>query len=178
MVCTQSDAVNVFITLSARSLNEQLYIVARSITEEDEPKLLRAGANRAITPASLGGRRLAGMILRPAVLEFLDVLVHSDELEMWLEEIPVNQHGELVGQTLGQARLRDRIGVTILAIRRTAGQIIPNPASDTLLMAGDILIALGTRESLLMLGGIGSQKLAPLAGPMGSENDAGTLLSS
>ncbi|HEX5691714.1 MAG TPA: potassium channel family protein, partial [Roseiflexaceae bacterium] len=89
LTAVQSDAGNVYITLSARALNPKLFIVARAATAEAEHKLTIAGANRVISPYILGGRSMAGHALRPAVMDFLDILVHSDEMEMWLEEIVV-----------------------------------------------------------------------------------------
>ena len=89
LTAVQSDAGNVYITLSARALNPGLFIVARAATSEAEHKLTIAGANRVISPYILGGRSMAGHALRPAVMDFLDVLVHSDDLEMWLEEVNI-----------------------------------------------------------------------------------------
>jgi voltage-gated potassium channel len=154
VVCTGSDAVNVFVTLSARSLREDLLIVARAIHEDDEPKLLRAGANRAITPASLGGRRMAGLLLRPTVIELLDVLVRNGELEMWLEEAHVSDGSSIRDKSLGQVKLREDVGVTILAVKRKDGEMVTNPPAETMLRAGDILVALGTHSALQRLGAL------------------------
>lgn len=151
VVCTGSDAVNVFVTLSARSLREDLFIVARAIHEDDEPKLMRAGANRTITPASVGGRRIAGLLLRPTVIELLDVLARTGGFEMWLEEVRLAPRAPVLDRSLGQARLREDVGVTVLAIKRTSGELVTNPPADTVLRTGDILVALGTRESLTRL---------------------------
>ncbi len=150
VVCTGSDAVNVFITLSARAMREDLFIVARAIHEDDEPKLLRAGANRAITPASVGGRRIAGLLLRPTVSELLD-LVHSGGFPIFLEEVRLAPSSSVLQHTLEKARLRDDVGVTVLAIKRSGGELLTNPARETVLEAGDTLVALGTRDSLSRL---------------------------
>lgn len=151
VVCTGSDAVNVFVTLSARSLREDLLIVARAIHEDDEPKLLRAGANRTITPASVGGRRIAGLLLRPTVIELLDVLARSGGFEMWLDQVRLEPRSRVLDRSLGQARLREDVGVTVLAIKRTSGEMVTNPPADTILKPGDVLVALGTRDSLKRL---------------------------
>jgi voltage-gated potassium channel len=147
LTAVQSDAGNVYITLSARALNPNLFIVARAATSEAEHKLTIAGANRVISPYILGGRSMAGHALRPAVMDFLDVLVHSDDLEMWLEEIIVDSNSTLCGAQLGEARLRDTVGITVLAVRCASGQMLVNPHSDVVLQAGDTLIALGARRS-------------------------------
>lgn len=148
VVCTGSDAVNVFITLSARAMREDLLIVARAIHEDDEPKLMRAGASRTITPASLGGRRLAGLLLRPTVIELLDILARSGGYEILLEEVRLGRACTLAGRSLGQSRLRDDVGVTVLAIKRSGGTMVTNPPADAILHAEDTLVALGTRDAL------------------------------
>jgi voltage-gated potassium channel len=148
LTAVQSDAGNVYITLSARALNPKLFIVARAATAEAEHKLTIAGANRVISPYILGGRSMAGMALRPAVMDFLDVLVHSDDLEMWLEEIKVGPHSGLAETPLGEAQLRETAGITILAVRQHDGHMIVNPPPDVVLRVGDTLIALGARTDL------------------------------
>jgi voltage-gated potassium channel len=148
LTAVQSDAGNVYITLSARALNPSLFIVARAATAEAEHKLTIAGANRVISPYILGGRSMAGHALRPAVMDFLDVLVHSDDLEMWLEEINIGPSSALAGVQLGEAQLRDTVGITVLAVRRADGHMLVNPHSDVVLNIGDTLIALGARADL------------------------------
>jgi voltage-gated potassium channel len=148
LTAVQSDAGNVYITLSARALNPKLFIVARAATAEAEHKLTIAGANRVISPYILGGRSMAGHALRPAVMDFLDVLVHSDEMELWLEDITIRPGSPLDGAQIGAADLRETAGVTILAVRRTDGKMLVNPAADVTLCAGDTLIALGKHADL------------------------------
>ncbi|HWQ12304.1 MAG TPA: potassium channel protein [Roseiflexaceae bacterium] len=148
LTAVKSDAGNVYITLSARALNPQLFIVARAATPEAEHKLTIAGANRVISPYVLGGRSMAGMALRPAVMDFLELLVHSDDLEMWLEEVSVEAGSSLDGVAVGEARLREEVGITVLAVRHADGRMAINPGPDMVLAAGDKLIALGTRGGL------------------------------
>lgn len=150
IVCSGTDAINVFITLSARAINEKLFIVARSIREDDEPKLLRAGANRVITPASLGGRRLVSLVLRPTVVEWLDVLVHTDNLEWWLEEIPLQQLPTLHGKLLSEVPLRIHYGITVLAVKRQH-MMITALGPDMRFEASDIMVALGSRKAFAAL---------------------------
>jgi voltage-gated potassium channel len=146
IVCSGNDAVNVFITLSARAINEKLFIAARSIREDDEPKLQRAGANRVITPASLGGRRLVSLVLRPTVVEWLDVLVHTENLELWLEELPLAHLPSFHGKTLSELPLRDQYGITVLAIKR--GQSMLAVLDPTVRFTpDDIVVALGSRTA-------------------------------
>ena len=155
LTAVQSDAGNVYITLSARALNPKLFIVARAATAEAEHKLTIAGANRVMSPYILGGRSMAGMALRPAVMDFLDVLIHSDDLEMWLEEIPVGPESFLAGVPIGDAQLRETTGITILAVRHPDGQMVVNPKTDVVLHPGDTIIALGARTDLERVSGNG-----------------------
>lgn len=145
LTAVQSDAANVYITLSARDLNPNLFIVARAAEPEAAHKLTIAGANRVISPYVLGGRSMAGMALRPAVMDFLDVLMHSDDLGMWLEEIRITSDSPFAETAIGDARLREQAGVTILAVRRNHGGMIVNPSVNVTLHAGDTLIVLGTQ---------------------------------
>ena len=156
LTAVQSDAVNVYITLSARALNPKLFIGARAATAEAEHKLTIAGANRVISPYILGGRRMAGMALRPAVMDFLDVLIHSDDLEMWLEQIQVGPASSLAGVPIGEAQLRETAGITILAVRRGDGEMLVNPKANVVLQDGDTIIALGTRTDLERVGSNGT----------------------
>ncbi|MDH7601638.1 MAG: potassium channel protein [Armatimonadota bacterium] len=143
-----TDEDNVFITLSARALNPNLYIVARSILLENENKLKMAGANRVMSPYVMGGRRMAIAVLRPNVLDFLELATHGEHPSIMMEEIPVDAGSCLVGKSLGESRLRQDAGVSVIAIKRSSGELLPNPSADTVISAGDVLIVLGSPEQL------------------------------
>jgi voltage-gated potassium channel len=145
LTAVQSDAGNVYITLSARALNPKLFIVARAATTEAEHKLSIAGANRVMSPYVMGGRGMAGMALRPAVMELMDLLIHGDELGVWLEERPVVSGSPMEGQCLNDLAVRELRNLMVLAVRRAGGQIQPNPPPDTVLHAGDVLVVLVKR---------------------------------
>jgi len=144
----QTDEENVFITLSARALNTSLFIVARSIQEDNESKLRMAGANRVMSPYVMGGRRMATAVIRPNVLDFLELAMHTDEVQIMIEEIAVEQDSCFVGLSLSQSHLRNRTGVTVIGIKRPNNKIVANPGGEEILQAGDVLIVLGTREQL------------------------------
>ncbi len=143
-----TDADNVYVTLAARALNPDLLIVSRAHVEDAEPKLRQAGADRVVNPQAIGGHRMATFALQPNVAEFLDVVMHDDEVEWRLEEIAVNEGSELCDQTLEQAALRRRCGAMVLALRRPGGQLMTNPDPATVLVAGTVLIAMGTPAEL------------------------------
>lgn len=151
VAAAQTDAINIFISLTARGLNPNLFIVARSLAEEDESKLRRAGADRVVSSHVIGGRRIAAALLRPTVVDFLDIVTHSETLEFELEELHIHPDCPFVGQTLREAKIRDRCGITILGKRRADGWFLTNPAADMTIEVGDILIVVGTAEQLAQL---------------------------
>jgi voltage-gated potassium channel len=143
-----TDADNVYVTLSSRALRPDLVIIARARNESSKSKLMRAGADRVTNPQRIGGRRMAAFALQPHVAEFLDVVMHEDALEYRIEEFPVDAHSELAGMTLKAAELRDSTGALLLALRQPGGQFLANPGADTEIEPGAVLIALGTPGQL------------------------------
>src|SRR5450759_1578697 len=143
-----TDASNVYVTLSSRALRPDLVIIARARTEESKSKLLRAGANRAVNPQLIGGRRMAAFALQPHVSEFLDVVMHDETLDYRIEGVEVTTTSPLVGRSLADAALREGTGALLLAIRSATGQFIANPTGDLRLDPPTILIALGTSTQL------------------------------
>ena len=148
VAAVDSDAANLLVVLSARALNRDLYIVARANLEDTEAKLLRAGADRVISPYSLGGRRIAQMLIRPDVVDFLDVVMHDESLELLLEDLTVGQGCTLDQCSIGEARIRKVTGANILGLKRNEGGIVISPEASTILYPGDVLIAMGTRRQL------------------------------
>lgn len=143
-----SDAENVFTTLSARVLNPDLYVVARAVEEETESKLLKAGANRVVKPYEIGGNRMAELLLRPGVIEFIDVVAREKNVDLSMEELLVSDKSELVGQTLAESPIRKDLNIIIVSINKVKGGFIYNPISSTKIEAGDKLIALGESSNL------------------------------
>jgi voltage-gated potassium channel len=127
-----SDAGNLFVTLSARSLRPDLFIVARARIEESEEKLRRAGADRVVNPQSIGGARIAAFVLQP-------------------HEVLVPESSPTAGKSIRDAHLRDRTGALVLALREEDGSFNTNPSPDTKIHAGHVLIAIGTPAELAAL---------------------------
>jgi voltage-gated potassium channel len=143
-----TDAGNLFVTLSARSLRPDIFIVARARLEESEEKLRRAGADRVVNPQSIGGARIAAFLLQPNVTEFLDVVMHDRSLQFRLAEIVVPAESSIAGQSIRSAHLRDRTGALVLALRSVQGEFDTNPSPDTTIESGQVLIAIGTPDEL------------------------------
>jgi voltage-gated potassium channel len=161
-----SDADNLFITLSARLLNEKLFIVARAESEGAEVKLRRAGASRVVSPYTIGGHRVAQAVLRPNAMDFIELATRTGHLELQIEETPVRAGSPLVGRTLKSSPVRSELGIMVVAIKKPDGKMAFNPSPEAALEAGDLLIALGRRHQL--------DRLAEIAaGPRaGEETDA------
>jgi voltage-gated potassium channel len=143
-----SDADNLYITMSARFLNDKLFIVARAEEAGSEPKLLRAGANRVVSPYQIGGQRVAQAVLRPTVVDFLELATKTEHFDLQIEETRIAARSQLAGATLKDSRLRQDLGVIIVTIKKASGQMVFNPPHDATLEAGDILIAMGDRARL------------------------------
>jgi len=159
-----SDAENLYTVLSAKTLNPSIRAIARASTEEALQKLQRGGADAVISPYITGGKRMAAAALRPEVMDFVDGIISGTDRQLYMEEFLINSAtSPFVGQTLGKARLRAQTGALLLAIRRVQGELIGGPTAETVLMPGDVLIAMGTSEQLRalnqLLGPIGTQKL-------------------
>lgn len=143
-----SDADNVYVTLTARALRPDLFIIARSNLESAAYKLKRAGANRVISPYSLGGRRIASMVLKPVVSDFLDTVMHGEDMEFQLSEFSIGERSALKNKTVKDADIRQRSGAMVLSIYRKNGTFETDLHGDTTIGAGDRLIVIGTREQL------------------------------
>ena len=146
-----TDADNLYVTLTARSMVPSLIIVARARIEASEAKMTQAGADRVVNPQRIGGARMAAFALQPHVAEFLDVVMHDGSLEFRLEEVPVGERSPLVGSSLREAHIRDRTGALVLATRDLDGRFTTNPAPETVIKPGEILIAIGTEAQLAAL---------------------------
>lgn len=146
-----TDAENLFVVLSARGLNPKLLIVARAVEEGSEQKLLRAGADRVISPYYIGGLRIAHTVLKPAVVDFIEFATKSGNIDLQMEEVTIPQGSRLVGLTLDESGIGRDLGIIIVAIRRSTGEMKFNPTSRNIIETDDTLIALGEIPKLTML---------------------------
>lgn len=143
-----SDANNVYVTLSARAINPRLFIVARANLEGSESKLLQAGANRVVSPYTMAGRRIAELASRPRVADYIDAALSHGNLSFSLEEVEVDEQSPLLGVTVGALRAD---GVVTLAILQQNGAYEANPSEARALHAGESVIASGSTEALAAL---------------------------
>ncbi len=142
-----SDADNLYVTLSAKSLRPDIFVVARIDNEESEAKLKRAGADRTMSPYGIGGRRLAMMTLKPLVVDFIDTTMDRQGHEFTLEDVKIMK-GSLIDGISVKAAVKRIEGGHILAIKKKSGHLITNPPPETILESGDELVLMGTRDQL------------------------------
>ena len=146
-----TDAENVYTVLTARVLRPDLFIIARIESEDAEPKLKRAGADRVLSPYQLGGVQMAATALRPAVVDFMRLATSSERLDLAAEQIEVKANSRFVGASIRDANLRQDFGVIVVAIKRAAGHMEFNPAPEAIIGANDQLVVLGHPDQLKAL---------------------------
>lgn len=144
VVCVlPSDAENLYVILTAKELNPNIYILSRSEEEASESRLLRAGADRVMSPYTLGGLRMSMAILRPAMLDFIEITTKRQSLELRMEELDVCDGSRLIGSSLEKSDIRSHYGLIIVAVKKDSGKMIFNPLANYVIEKGDKLIAMG-----------------------------------
>ncbi|MBU1054793.1 MAG: potassium channel protein [Proteobacteria bacterium] len=146
-----SDADNVFLVLTARQLNPDLYITARATRNEAKSKLIAAGANTVVSPYELGAISMSQRILRPAVTNFLELAYNEQGNDIRMEEIPVSASSKIINIMLKDSGIRQKYNLIIIAIKKHDGSMTFNPSSETRIQAGDTVIVVGQDENLQKL---------------------------
>jgi voltage-gated potassium channel len=145
------DKDNVFIVLSARSLNPDLRVIARVNDDTNASKLIKAGADEIISPNAIGGLRMASVMIRPTVVSFLDEMLRVPDQTLRIDEVHIDSVPHLVGQTIGDANLGRRTGMLVVAIKSQSTGYRFNPGANTVLRSGDVLIVIGTPDQVAAL---------------------------
>ncbi|MDY6843495.1 MAG: potassium channel protein [Thermodesulfobacteriota bacterium] len=148
IACVSSDADNLYSTMTARELNPKLLIIARACNEGAQKKLLRAGADKVVFPHYIGGMKIAQAILRPHVLDFVEIATQNHCMELQLEEIRVIEGSSLAETTFQRYHINEDFGLIIVAVKKPSGEMIFNPSVDARIEVGDILIVMGKYEDL------------------------------
>jgi voltage-gated potassium channel len=151
ITAVSSDAENLYIVLSARGLNKNLFIVARAGEEKSEQKLIQAGANKVVSPYIIGGMRIAQAVLRPNVVDFIELATQSEHMELQMEEIPIQVDSKLAGMTLKDSGIRIELGIIVVAIKKKSGHMEYNPPALYKIGGEDTLIVLGQPERIKVL---------------------------
>jgi voltage-gated potassium channel len=146
-----SDTDNVFLVLTARQLNPDIYIMANASHNESKPKLIAAGANRVELPYDMGAVSMAQRIIRPTVTNFLNLAFAQKRKDIQMEEIPVSPSSELVNVMLKDSGIRQRFNLIIIAIKKSDDSMLFNPSFEAVIESGDTVIAVGEEENLKKL---------------------------
>ncbi len=146
-----TDTENVFLVLTARQLNPDLFIMACANRNESKSKLLAAGANRVESPYDIGATSMAQRIIRPTVTNFLDFAFAHKRKDIQMEEIPINNSSALVNVMLKDSGIRQRFNLIIIAIKKLDGNMLFNPSFESIIEAGDTMIAVGQEVNLQKL---------------------------
>lgn len=151
VTAVRADANNVFITLTAKGIRPDIYVLSRTSDVKNEDKLRRAGANRVVSPYLIGGRRMAQELKRPAVVDFIDIATMENNMGLIMEEALIKPGSELIGKNLIESQLRKDFGIIIVGIKKISGEMVFNPMPSEILDEGDILVVLGKTEDVVRM---------------------------
>jgi voltage-gated potassium channel len=151
VAAVSSDPDNLYITLTARDINKEVRIVARANDEAAVSRLVKAGADRVVSPALTGSSKMSQMLLRPAVADFIELATMTERLELEIEQVEIGAQSPFIGTALKDTGIRADHDVIVIAIKRTSGEMIFNPAADTIIEERDALVTIGSHSSLLDL---------------------------
>jgi voltage-gated potassium channel len=166
LVCAvSSDPDNLYITLTARDINKDIFIIARANEESAIHRLMKAGANKVVSPSITGANQMAQMLLRPAVADFIELATMTEELELEMEQIEIISESPFINRQLKDTGIRSSLNVIVIAIKRKGGEMIFNPSADTLIQEGDALVVIGSHENL-----VGLERMAHPISPSHNQN--------
>ncbi len=148
IIALDSAADCMYVTLTSRTMNPDLFIVARATSAEAAPKLSQAGADRVVSPHEIGGSRMASFISQPNVADFLNDAMRNEQLAVEMHEFEVIEQSPIANRTLRESAVGEATGVTVLAVRRADGNFTQSPNADTKIYPGDVPIILGTARQL------------------------------
>jgi len=146
-----TDTDNVFLVLTARQLNPDIFIIARASCNKAKSKLIAAGANKVESPYDIGALSMAHRIMRPTVTNFLDLAFEKQREDIQMEEIPVSTSSKLANIMLKDSGIRQQFNLILIAIKQKDGDMIFNPSFETVIRGGDTVIAVGEGPNLVKL---------------------------
>ncbi len=143
-----SDAENLYVILTAKELNPDIFMLARCEDEESEHRMLRAGADRVMSPYALGAMRMAMSILRPAMLDFVEITTRRQSMELRMEEVAICEGSSFIGRSLEDSGILQSFGLIVVAVKKESGKMIFNPLANYIMEINDKLVALGEPENV------------------------------
>lgn len=143
-----TDADNLYLVLTVRLLNPSLFILSKALDEEAERKILQIGANRIFSPYKLSGLRIAQGLIRPTLVDFMDLIIRRKELSLYMEELTVKKDSRIVNRTIKECDIRRKANVIVVAVKKPGEDIIFNPSHEFKMETGDTLLVLGDKEAI------------------------------
>ncbi len=143
-----TDADNLYLVLTVRLLNPSLFVLSKAMDEEAEKKILQIGANRVVSPYKLSGLKIAQGLIRPTLVDFMDLIIRRRELSLAMEELTVSPQSKIVNRNLRKCDIRNKANIIVVAIKKPGEDIVFNPSPDVMIEAGDTLLVLGSRENI------------------------------
>ncbi|MBU0699041.1 MAG: potassium channel protein [Pseudomonadota bacterium] len=152
VTAVESDSDNVFITLTAKALRPDVFVLARASDVKNESKILKAGASRVVCPYLFGGKRMAQILKKPTVVDFIDTAMMNSQLGLRMEEAVIGPTSGFIGKTLIDSHIRQDFGVIIVAIKKPSNEMIFNPTPMEKLESGDVIVVIGKKDDLSRMG--------------------------
>jgi len=143
-----SDADNLYLSFTAKLLNPSLFVLSKALDEEGEKKILQIGANRVVNPYKLSGLKIAQGLIRPTLVDFMDLIIRRKELSLYMDEFVVSKKARIRNKTIVECDLRKKANVIVVAIKKPGQDIVFNPDPGTEIEAGDTLLVMGDTQSI------------------------------
>jgi len=143
-----TDADNLYLVMTVKLIHPSLYVLSKAVDEEGERKILQIGANKTVNPNRIGGQRIAQGLIRPTVVEFMDLIIRRKELSLSMEEFSVKKGSRIVRRTIAQCDIRRKANVIVVAVKKPGEDIKFNPSPDTLVEPGDTLLVIGLPDDI------------------------------
>ncbi len=143
-----TDADNLYLVLTVRLINPSIFVLSKALDEEGERKILQIGANKVVSPYKLGGLKIAQGLIRPTLVDFVDLIIRRKELALYMEEFIVKKDSQMLNRNLAECDIRRTTNVIVVAMKKPGEDIVFNPSSDATIETGDTLLVLGDKEAI------------------------------
>ena len=143
-----TDADNLYLVLTVRLINPSIFVLSKALDEEGERKILQIGANKVVSPYKLGGLKIAQGLIRPTLVDFVDLIIRRKELALYMEEFIVKKDSQMLNRNLAECDIRRTANVIVVAIKKPGEDIVFNPSPDATIETGDTLLVLGDKEAI------------------------------
>lgn len=144
-----SDADNLYLVLTVKLIHPSIFVLSKAMDEEGEKKILQIGANRVVSPYKLSGFKIAQSLIRPTLVDFMDLIIRRKELSLYMDEFVVTKESKIASRSIVECDLRRQANVIVVAVKKPGKDIIFNPSPETKIGAGDTLLVLGDKDAIV-----------------------------